>query len=179
MRAALVAAFVLMLMAGCGISPTGVLDGGEPAVGFQPTTRLYFVSGARLVAVSRPLPSPPLQEALDLLVAGPTAAERRRGLRTGLDPEQDAVGKATSDAAKVRISLQDRIPVPVPAPAPSEGPPTDQPQDLWLGQLTCTAAAALAARSDIDPDAVTVTVQRGKGARLGSFRCSEFARAPE
>ncbi|PZG40955.1 hypothetical protein C1I98_22200 [Spongiactinospora gelatinilytica] len=177
MKAALVAAFVLTLMTGCGIRPTGVLDGGEPAVGFQPTTRLYFVSGARLVAVSRPLPSPSLQEALDLLVAGPTAAERRRGLRTGLGPEQDAVGKATSDAAKVHISLQDRIPVPV--PAPSEGPPTDQSQDLWLGQLTCTAAAALAARSDIDPDAVTVTVQRGKGGRLGSFRCSEFARAPE
>ncbi|RBQ17821.1 hypothetical protein DP939_23465 [Spongiactinospora rosea] len=172
------AVFMLLVATGCGISPTGVLDGGEPAVGFQPTTRLYFVSGARLVAVSRPLPLPSLQETLDLLMAGPTAAERRRGLRTGLDPEDDVVQKVTSDAAQVHISLRELPPAPL--PAPSEGPPPgDRTQPLWLGQLTCTAAGALAARSNIAADAVTVTVRRGKRERSGSFRCSEFARAPE
>lgn len=169
---------VVSLAAGCGIGPTGVIDGGEPAVGFQPSTRLYFVSGARLRAVSRPLPWPPLKETLELLVKGPSSAEQRRGLRTELDPDGDTPAKVTSDAAKVHISLT--VPDPSPVPAPAErAPPRQLARDLWLGQLTCTAASALAARSNIDPDAVTVVIQRGKAERFGSFRCSEFPRAPE
>ncbi|MER6176073.1 hypothetical protein [Streptosporangium sp. NPDC001681] len=176
MACALVLASVV---SGCGISPTRVMDGGEPAVGFQPSTRLYFVSGARLRAVSRPLPWPPLRETLDLLLAGPSSEERRRGVRTELAPGTDTPSKVTSDAAMVRIFLAAPIPVPVPSLAPREAAqvrPRDQ--NLWLGQLTCTAASAVATRSNLDPDAVTVTIQRG-GAELGSFRCSEFPRAPE
>jgi hypothetical protein len=189
---------VAALAAGCAISPTGVLDGGEPAVGFQPSIRLYFVSGTRLRAVTRPLPWPSLKESLNLLVDGPTSAERRQGLRTELDGRAGRPRKVTSGAAKVRISL-DAVPVaPVPvdaAPVPDSGPvdpaPVAKPVpaevapvrprslELWLGQLTCTAATALAARSNIDRDAVTVTIQRGKAESLGSFRCSEFPRAPE
>ncbi|WP_440069710.1 hypothetical protein [Streptosporangium sp. OZ121] len=172
---------VASLVAGCGIGPTGVMDGGEPAVGFQPSTRLYFVSGERLRAVSRPLPWPPLKETLELLVKGPSSAEQRRGLRTELAPGTDTLGKVTSEAAKVHISLT--APSPVPSPAPPQEPQERAParqlsRDLWLGQLTCTAASALAARSNIDPDAVTVVIQRGKAERFGSFRCSEFPRAP-
>lgn len=167
---------IAALVAGCGISPTGVLDGGEPAVGFQPSTRLYFVSGARLRAVSRPLPWPSLKETLALLVNGPTSAELRQGLRTEVEPGTHQPSKVTSSAAKVHISLADPIPIPIPREATPVKP---RSQELWLGQLTCTAASALAARSNIDPDAVTVTVQRGKAERFGSFRCSEFPRAPE
>jgi hypothetical protein len=155
-----------------------VLDGGEPAVGFQPSTRLYFVSGARLRAVSRPLPWPSLKETLNLLVNGPTSAELRQGLRTELEPGTHQPSKVTSSAAKVHISLADPILTPVPIPREAT-PVKPRSQELWLGQLTCTAASAMAARSNIDPDAVTVTVQRGKTERFGSFRCSEFPRAPE
>ncbi|MEU8380249.1 hypothetical protein [Streptosporangium sp. NPDC048865] len=178
-RAVAVLLAVVSTVAGCGIGPTGVTDGGEPAVGFQPSTRLYFVSGERLRAVSRPLPWPPLKETLEMLLEGPVPAERRRGLRTELDPGTDALGRVTSDAAKVHISLTVPEPVPSPAPPQESAPARQLSRYLWLGQLTCTAASALAARSNIDPDAVTVVIQRGRAGRLGSFRCSEFPRAPE
>ncbi|GAA5040494.1 hypothetical protein HNP84_007564 [Thermocatellispora tengchongensis] len=162
------------LLAGCAISPTGVMDGGEPPTGFQPSTRLYFVSDARLRAVSRPMPWPSVRDTLDLLLEGPTSAERRQGLRTELQPGMDTPAEVTSDTARVRITLADPVPVPR-----ESAPVRSRSQNLWLGQLTCTAASALAARSNIDPDAVTVVIRRGRAERLGSFRCSEFPRAPE
>ncbi|GLW05678.1 hypothetical protein Misp01_08080 [Microtetraspora sp. NBRC 13810] len=164
---------VAATVAGCAIGPTGVIDGGEPAVGFQPSVRLYFVSGARLRAVSRPGPLPSLKETLNLLVDGPSTAERRQGLSTDLSPEEGTPDQVTADAARVRISLA--VP-PVARPRPS---PEPRVPPLWLGQLTCTAANALAARANIDPDAVTVVIRRGEAQRFGSFRCSEFPRAQE
>ncbi|WP_062430624.1 hypothetical protein [Herbidospora daliensis] len=168
----------LLLVAGCGISPTGVQDGGEPATGFQPSIRLYFVSGQRLKAVTRPMAWPSLKETLNLLVDGPSEPERRLGLATQLTDWIGGVGSVTADDAKVRITVEAPATVPVPVPAPREAYPAQRDRLLWLGQLTCTAAAALAARSNIDADAVTVEVRRGREG-FGSFRCSEFPRAAE
>jgi hypothetical protein len=194
-RAPVVLALVLgMLAAGCGITPTGVRDGGAPAVGFRPSTRLYFVSGARLQAVIRPIPWPPLKETLNLLMDGPSAAERGRGLRSELRPGAETPIKVTSGQAKVRISLprpepsEVSGPAPAPVPVPAQGTARPVPMQqasptprstLWMGQLTCTAASALAARTNIDPDAVTVTIQQAGVARTESFRCSEFPRGSE
>lgn len=168
----------LLLVAGCGISPTGVQDGGEPASGFQPSMRLYFVSGQRLKAVTRPMPWPSLKETLNLLVDGPSEPERRLGLGTGLADWIGGVGAVTADDAKVRITVEPPASAAVPVPAPRETFPGQRDRLLWLGQLTCTAAAAVAARSNIDADAVTVVVRRGRES-FGSFRCSEFPRAAE
>ncbi|AWS40906.1 hypothetical protein [Streptosporangium sp. 'caverna'] len=189
-RAPVVLALMLAsLAAGCGITPTGVRDGGAPAVGFRPSTRLYFVSGARLQAVIRPIPWPPLKETLNLLMDGPSAAERGRGLRSELRPGAETPIKVTSGQAKVRISLPRPEPAEIsgPAPVPAPGPARPVPMQaspvprstLWMGQLTCTAASALAARTNIDPDAVTVTIQQAGVARTESFRCSEFPRGSE
>lgn len=164
-----------LLVAGCGISPTGVHDGGEPATGFQPSIRLYFVSGQRLRAVTRPMPWPSLKETLNLLVDGPSEQERRLGLGTELDTWIGAVGRVTSDDAKVRITVEAPTPAAAPVPVPRETVPLQRDRTLRLGQLTCTAAAALAARSNIDSDAVTVEVRRERE-NFGSFRCSEFPR---
>ncbi|WP_214409578.1 hypothetical protein [Sphaerisporangium fuscum] len=182
MAAALLAVAAALVAAGCGISPTGVLDGGAPAEGFRPSTRLYFVSGSRLRAVTRPIPWPSLKETLDLLMDGPSAAERARGLRNDLEPEEQGQLKVTSGQAHVRITLSAARPVtratPVPMPSsvavPSEAP-GGRPV-LWMGQLTCTAAGALAARENIDPDAVTVVIEQKVPIRTDSFRCSEFPR---
>ncbi|GAA4225497.1 hypothetical protein FHR32_002205 [Streptosporangium album] len=192
---------VTLLAAGCGITSTGVVDGGEPAVGFRPSTRLYFVSGSRLQAAIRPIPWPPLKDTLTLLMDGPSAAERGRGLRSELRSDAETPVKVASDQAKVLITLpvpkpspvlpvpvpkearpSPAMPVPVPRvtdPTPREARPSASPSTLGMGQLTCTAASALAARTDIDPDAVTVVIQWTGGRRLGSFRCSEFPRGSE
>ncbi|MDP9846407.1 hypothetical protein [Streptosporangium lutulentum] len=193
-RALVVFALALTsLAAGCGITPTGVRDGGDPAAGFRPSTRLYFVSGARLQAAIRPVPWPPLEETLTLLMNGPSAAERARGLRSELRPHVETPIKVTSGQAKVRISLPAPRPSPrpsevsAPAPAPAQTsvsprtvPPSVSPRPaLWMGQLTCTAASALAARTNIDPDAVTVTIRWAGESRIESFRCSEFPRGSD
>ncbi|MGI5154134.1 hypothetical protein [Microbispora sp. CA-102843] len=175
-RAAAALAVVIMstTAAGCGIAPTGVRDGGEPAVGFRPSTRLYFVSGARLRAVTRPIPPLTLKETLDLLLDGPSADERKRGLRTDLLPDVHGPLKVSAGRARVLITL------PPPRPTPAEAPllpSTDVPRpELSLGQLTCTAAGAVAARENIDPDAVTVVFREPGISRTESFHCSEFPR---
>ncbi|MFJ2030785.1 hypothetical protein [Streptosporangium sp. NPDC087985] len=178
---------VTLLAAGCGITSTGVVDGGEPAVGFRPSTRLYFVSGSRLQAATRPIPWPPLKDTLTLLMDGPSAAERGRGLRSELRSDAETLVKVASDQAKVLITLpvpkpSPVLPVPAPRvtePTPREARPSAFPSTLGMGQLTCTAASALAARTNIDPDAVIVVIQWTGGRRLGSFRCSEFPRGSE
>ncbi|MFG1875560.1 hypothetical protein ACGFIV_12055 [Sphaerisporangium sp. NPDC049003] len=169
MRRAL-AAMAMALVAGCGITPTDVMDGGEPAIGFRPSTRLYFVSGSHLQVVTRPIPWPPLKETLDLLLDGPTSAERERGIVSELQPAH-APTKVTAGQAKVRISL--------PVPKPVAVPQGATRSILWIGQLTCTAASALAARTDIDPDAITVVITQSGAGALGSFRCSQFPRSSE
>ncbi|MEV7968670.1 hypothetical protein AB0O34_22190 [Sphaerisporangium sp. NPDC088356] len=183
-------AMAVALVAGCGITPTGVTDGGEPAIGFRPSTRLYFVSGSHLQVVTRPIPWPPLKETIGLLLDGPTAAERKRGIDSELTPDYTPT-KVTASQAKVRISLplpkqaaapQDTRPMPTAVPQDTRPMPTAVPQDtrpiLWIGQLTCTAASALAARSNIDPDAITVVITLG-GQSVGSFRCSQFPRGSQ
>ncbi|MFC4588353.1 hypothetical protein [Sphaerisporangium corydalis] len=167
---AALALVVAVLAAGCGITPTDVIDGGTPPVGFRPSTRLYFVLGSRLQPVIRPFPWPSLKETLVLLLDGPTAAERGRGLRSDLELSAAAPIKVSSGPAKVRITLG------LPRPAAAQSAPR---ASLWLGQLTCTAASALAARTNIDPDAVTVVIQQQRVGAMGSFRCSQFPRGSD
>ncbi|WP_433221131.1 hypothetical protein [Microtetraspora malaysiensis] len=163
-----------MAAAGCGIAPTGVSDGGEPAVGFRPSVRLYFVSGARLRAVTRPIPSLTPKETLDLLLDGPSAYERKRGLRTDLIADVHGPLKVSAGRARVVITLPPSRPYPTAAP---ELLPAEVPRiDLSMGQLTCTAAGAVAARQNIDPDAVTVVFRHGGIGQNESFHCSEFPR---
>ncbi|WP_405142831.1 hypothetical protein OG589_36095 [Sphaerisporangium sp. NBC_01403] len=171
------AAMAVLLLAGCGITPTDVTDGGEPAIGFRPSTRLYFVSGSHLRVVTRPIPWPPLKETLDLLLDGPTDAERKRGIVSELQPVHTPT-KVTAGQAKVRISLPVPKPVAEPVATPMATPMATR-SILWIGQLTCTAASALAARTDIDPDAITVVITQSGARSLGSFRCSQFPRGSE
>ncbi|WP_411099749.1 hypothetical protein [Streptomyces sp. x-45] len=93
------AAFVLTVLlaagaTGCGIGTTGPVQAGAPASGVQrpgdgaSTVRLYFAGpyGTRPVTRSTGGPLAP-QQALDLLLEGPTPAERERGLTTHVEPE--------------------------------------------------------------------------------------------
>jgi hypothetical protein len=76
-RAALVAA--VLLVAGCGVRPSGVILGG-PAPTVASAAQLYLVFGGRITPVLRP--NPPSADALTLLAAGPTTAERNQGYTT-------------------------------------------------------------------------------------------------
>ena len=134
------AAAVLLLTAtatavGCGIGPTGPLDAGAPASGVpQPGTearsvRLYFAGPYGIQSVPRPTDRPlSPQHALDLLLEGPTPAERQRDLINQVPPMG---GQLTANATV------DTVDVFVPASV-SAG-------DLdvtAVSQIACTAAHA-------------------------------------
>ncbi|WP_255136978.1 hypothetical protein [Streptomyces somaliensis] len=104
-RAALAAALTALTAlttAGCGITPTGPLDAGAPASGVRRpggedrTVRLYFAGPYGLRAVTRPTDRPlGPQQALDLLLEGPTPAEGERGL---ISRVPSAAGRLTATA---------------------------------------------------------------------------------
>ncbi|GAA2891499.1 hypothetical protein [Nonomuraea rubra] len=129
-RVAAVLAAVVAL-AGCGIADTGVLPAGEPArggltAGSGDLLRVYFVTQEGTWPVSRPAPAGDrLQPAMDALLAGPTADERRRGLATELPRASQRVRARTADG---RVEL--RLPWLVRDLRP-----------VAVSQLVCTAAA--------------------------------------
>ncbi|MFD9907368.1 hypothetical protein [Streptomyces sp. NPDC059063] len=161
----------VLLLAGCGVRPTGVLDGGGSAGGLTKGLRLYFVSQAlRLKALSRP--TVPMtchgdfSGVIKYLVAGPTEAERASGLTTLLE-EGSYEATAKGDTVTVRA----------PVPELSASRPGDR---NVLGQLVCSFARARAVSGgDGDGDGakrtddIRVTVRPWDG-RSGTYVCSDF-----
>ncbi|GAA3488085.1 hypothetical protein [Streptomyces cremeus] len=158
---AVVAVACALLLGACGVQPTGVIAGGEPATGLTKGLRLYFVSKAgRLEGVSRP-DAQPLRElpaALKLLALGPDEAERKRGLTSplGMPPSYDVTGSGA------RVVLR--------------SPKTffaDGLNELATGQLVCTLARAqsLLAKG-VRPDDVQVTFEGRE--TVGPYRCGSY-----
>ncbi|WP_406146180.1 hypothetical protein [Streptomyces sp. NBC_01012] len=109
-------AVVVLLTAaavGCGIRPTGPVDAGAPASGVPRagtearSARLYFSGPYGIQSVPR-LTGRPLspQHALDLLLKGPDAAERKRGLVSQVPPMGGQLtANATTDAVDVLVPV--------------------------------------------------------------------------
>jgi hypothetical protein len=78
---------IALLLAGCGVRPTGVSDGGTAPTGVAPGVTLYFLDAHdRLTPdLRRTGHLGTLPEALALLLAGPGGSD----LRTGIAPTQD------------------------------------------------------------------------------------------
>ncbi|MFD7665975.1 hypothetical protein [Streptomyces sp. NPDC059788] len=130
--AALLTALLLpLLLTGCGIAPTGYVQAGAPAQGIrQPgtttyTARIFFLSPLGIHAAVRPADGPVgPQEALDLLLKGPTAAERARGLVSVVPPMS---GRLTAVPANGAVSVF--LPTPV-----------ARMEAAAVHQIACTAA---------------------------------------
>ncbi|WP_051872155.1 hypothetical protein [Streptomyces sclerotialus] len=158
--AAVLAALLAGALAGCGIEPSDVIDAGEPATGLKSDgqepadVQLFFLAstGLRAAARSAERPATP-QRAVDLLLAGPNAAERQRGLTTALPDLRDRVTVTPRDG---------RITITVPA----DPERLDQPA---LSQLVCTAANGQVPGGR-QPEEIGVTV-RGKGVEVGPLVC--------
>src|SRR5579859_6227109 len=123
----------VLLLSGCGIPATGVIQSGDPATGVTPVGPvLYFVIDGHLVPTSSPTATPTdTGAAVKLLLSGPDMRERRLGMTTALsDVPAPAV---TVNGAEVTLQLPTGT-----RPLPS----------IALRQLICTAAAARLA----DPD---------------------------
>ncbi|MGV9591100.1 hypothetical protein [Streptomyces tendae] len=136
-RAAVVLAALLAAGAtGCGIGTTGPVRAGAPASGAPrpgdgaSTVRLYFAGPYGTRPVTRPTDAPLTpQQALDLLLDGPTTAERERGLTTHVAPE--IAGRLTATASDGAVDVV--VPVQV---------STGGLDVAAVNQLVCTAAHA-------------------------------------
>ncbi|MER0244189.1 hypothetical protein AAHZ94_19720 [Streptomyces sp. HSW2009] len=155
------------LLAGCGIRPTGVLDGGDAPSGLTKGMRLYFVSQTgRLEAVSRPdMPAYTVTEPasiIKLLGAGPNESERASGLATLLyGGNYEATVKGKSVTVRATDEYLDA---------------TDVGDRNLAGQLVCSIARAQAVGDTTGTtrtDDIRVTVSSLNG-RMGSFVCSDF-----
>ncbi|WP_206502100.1 hypothetical protein [Streptomyces chrestomyceticus] len=122
-----------LFLTGCGIAPTGYVQAGAPAQGIrQPgtdtyTARIFFLSPLGIHAAARPADGPVgPQEALDLLMKGPTAAEKARGLVSVVPPMP---GRLTAVPATGAVSVH--LPTPV-----------SRMEAAAIHQIACTAAHA-------------------------------------
>lgn len=144
-------------LAGCGITDTDALPAGQPVQGgltenSNQLLRVYFVTQEGTWPVSRPAPSGNrLQQAMNALLAGPTAEERARGLITEL-PSSTRPVRATTIRGRVELRLPWQV-------------RTLRP--VAVSQLVCTAAAA-----DVGDDPVVEVVEPAMD-RPWPVRCDE------
>ncbi|MGC9538246.1 hypothetical protein [Streptomyces sp. UG1] len=159
-------AFFCVLSAGCGIGSTGPVRAGGPASGLREPgsathyARLYFVGPYGIQPATREVDAPTTpQQALDLLLKGPDAAERARGLITEV-PLMDK--RPVARAADGAVDLH--LPVPVANMTGGGG--------LGLTQIICTAANARAADGRQPSDVDVRVYEKGFGTPW-TIRCNE------
>ncbi|MFD9880800.1 hypothetical protein ACFWZT_05005 [Streptomyces alboflavus] len=164
-RLALLAAVLGLLSAGCGVGSTGPVRAGAPASGLRAPgseghyAHLYFVGPYGIQAVTREVDSATTpQRALDLLLKGPDAAERARGLITEVPPIHGRL-IATVDDGGVDL----RLPVPVAQTTGGGG--------LGLSQIICTAANASVADGKQPSDVDVRVYEEGYGSPW-TVRCN-------
>lgn len=151
-----------LLLAGCGIKPTGVIESGHAAMVEVPGTDgpvLYFVSreGDRLVPTPvfadgyRMQPTPLLQ----MLLAGPAGRAREAGLTTALPPHGDPrLGSVVITGSEGDEAVTAQLPFKV-----------GDLSDLARGQLVCTLAFAAA------PGTLNRVTLRGTDTALNPADC--------
>jgi hypothetical protein len=135
----------VLVVAACGVRPSGVISGGDPPSGSTTGTVVFFLSDHLLAPATRETVSP--DEALAQLAAGPTERERAQGLRTELPTE---------------ITLRTDPSPPTPTIVATVNPQTLTP--LAVDQIVCTATA-----TELTTDGgITIT---GQGATLQPKYC--------
>ncbi|WP_405060757.1 hypothetical protein OG474_03725 [Kribbella sp. NBC_01505] len=121
----LLALLAAITLAGCGIQPSGVVDGGEAPTGLATGPTLYFVNASQhLVAEPRQAARlGTIADAVALLLAGPGVSGN---LHTEITPD----GGARVDVAITPDVIDLRLPLTI-----------DDVTPLGIDQLVCTALA--------------------------------------
>ncbi|MEU6035233.1 hypothetical protein ABZ801_07465 [Actinomadura sp. NPDC047616] len=141
-RTAALAAALVLVLAGCGIGPTGVVRSGDKPLTLAGSVRvtMYLVDGHdRLVPVVRPgLPGHPYY-AVTQLGGEPTPAEKRRGLRNAVPRlELRPASMQNGPVTVQRRSTELHVNV-VTRGAPAKGDKAPSWSRLALAQVACTA----------------------------------------
>lgn len=116
---------VVLLLAGCGVQPTGLTDAGEAPTGVAPGVTLYFVdSDGRLAPQQRQTGRlGTIPEAVSLLLTGPGDSD----VRTEIGPTSMIMVEVTVTEGAIEL----RLPLTV-----------DDVTPLGIDQIVCTALAA-------------------------------------
>ncbi|WP_037853550.1 hypothetical protein [Streptomyces sp. NRRL S-340] len=154
-----VAAVLGVVLTGCGVPPTGVVEAGGPASGLTSGARLYFASAGGLRAV--PVGDREIRDlaaVVKLLLLGPPPGGRAGGLTSYVElPGFSATGTGT------RVTLH------------LDGPYAGTGRDQGTGQLVCTLARAQSVLvPGVRTDDVEVVLRPAEDAPLGPYRCAEF-----
>ncbi|MET8311818.1 MULTISPECIES: hypothetical protein [unclassified Micromonospora] len=99
-----------LLVAGCGVRPSGVITGSAATTGPSAGVRLYLLAHGQLVLVIRPtkMDASP-EETLRMLAAGPDDSEWRQGLTSevpvGLVPASLVTVTVTGDQPGLTVTM--------------------------------------------------------------------------
>jgi hypothetical protein len=124
------ALLVTLLLAGCGVRPSGVITGGPAPANTISGVRLYLISDSQPTLVARGLkPTQQPADIIDLLAAGPTSAERAAGFTSEV-PAGIAPAKVAYEGAGTSIGLSAGV---------------DTLSVLAVNQIVCTVQASVSA----------------------------------
>ncbi|MEV6622271.1 hypothetical protein AB0M83_01960 [Amycolatopsis sp. NPDC051106] len=153
---------VLLVVSACGIKPTGVVPAGpaptlrNPGVsGRGADVILYFVIGGRVAPVSRSTGTVGVENALSLLLAGPTPDEADDGYGTDLPRRSGPIVLSPGSPPAITVPF-----------------PLKPISGAGINQLVCTAFAALAAQGGYSTDGVISL--SGTDVRLPYQACQAF-----
>ncbi|WP_370943897.1 hypothetical protein AB5J62_32945 [Amycolatopsis sp. cg5] len=150
-----------LLVTGCGVQPTGVVDGGPPIAGVSEGMRLYFVTDQGVRGVARPgLELSSLDGVIKLLMGGLNQVEIANGYTTLVV----IAGPFSAWSVNGQVTL--RLPK----------TPVDSVTGMFAGQLVCTLARAETVLNGTRPDAVRVTII-ADGGTAGPYQCFQFLNA--
>jgi hypothetical protein len=143
-RLAALMTMAAIAVTGCGVRPTGAISAGEAPTAEAtalPESTLYFIKSGMLVSVTRSVSPWDDQAVFNALVAGPTKAERARGLSSGLtgvggievlSGGADKLGMPGSEVIMLRLK---------PTTMASAKNPFGIGSKMIIGQLACTSQA--------------------------------------
>jgi hypothetical protein len=153
---------VLLVVSACGIKPTGVVPAGpaptlrSPGVsGRGADVILYFVIDGRVAPVSRSTGTVGVENALSLLLAGPTPDEVDDGYGTDLPRQSGPIVLSPGSPPAITVPF-----------------PLKPISGAGINQLVCTAFAALAAQGGYSTDG-TISLS-GTDVRLPYQACQAF-----
>ncbi|MER5216812.1 hypothetical protein ABT063_41340 [Streptomyces sp. NPDC002838] len=169
-RSASLVLAALAALVSCGVPTTGVVEAGGPASGVVPTIRIYLVVDGTLIAVPRRTVAPvDVESAVDVLLQGPSDAERAKRLTTLLPlpgPLPTAAPAAPPTGLAVRVPQEARASDLVKVATQGDRVSLELSavvNDLAVAQLICTAVGAQRiADPGSEPGTVTVTGPDGR-----------------
>ncbi|WP_405585898.1 hypothetical protein [Streptomyces sp. NBC_01190] len=126
----------VLTLSACGVPPSGVIQAGDPATGLTPAISLYFTSGGKLLAISRPVEAD-VTTAVALLFEGPDPMEASK-IGTALPWVKVPPVVVDAGPALVLVRLHDGVP---------------RISPLGMSQLVCTVAGVLRQNPDPAPPA--------------------------